>query len=138
VITLRWLASLLLFAAPCTWAQLGNQNTGNVKVRIALADGSNCNIQARVQLLGNAGASNIGETFTNDNCQAEFSRVVPGNYHVVVSGQDIETVDSGIFEVDTRKVTQSVDVTVRHRDEANADMPPKTSAHGVCGRPQYP
>lgn len=138
MITLRWLALLLLLATSYTWAQFGNQNTGNVKVRVALADGSSCGIQAHVQLMGNAGTSNEGESFTNDNCQAEFSRVIPGTYHVLVSGQDIETADSGVFEVDSRKITQSVDVTVRRRDEANADMPPKTSAHGVCGRPQYP
>lgn len=75
--------------------------------------------------MGNAGTSNVGEAFTNDNGQAEFSRVVPGNYHVLVSGQDIEPADSGIFEVDNRKITQSVDVTVRRVGESDIEMAKK-------------
>jgi tetratricopeptide (TPR) repeat protein len=120
----RFLTSLLLISS-CTWAQFSSQNTGNVKVRVIFTDGRSCDIQVRVQLKGNAGTSNVGEAFTNDNGQTEFSRVVPGNYHVLASGQGIEPADSGIFEVDNRKVSQSVDVTVRRVGEVDIEMAKK-------------
>jgi len=74
----------------------------------------------------------IANTYTNDNGKADFRNVAVGEYHVVVSGDGIDTAASELFEVDTRQVTQSLYVTV-HRSpssEQNAagSMPGTISA----------
>ena len=95
------------------------QQNGNLRVEVVFGDGRRCNIAVHVQLMSSAGTSVAAESYTNDSGSAEIFNLEPGTYHVVVSGQGIETADSGVFEVDSRKLTQSIMVTVRRLEDAN-------------------
>jgi tetratricopeptide (TPR) repeat protein len=105
---------------------------GNVKVKLVYSDGRACNIQAHVKLMGDAGSTRVVEGFTDDGCTIEFSAVRVGTYHVVVSGEGIESADSGAFELDSRKVTQSLEVVVTRVGEANAVAPMNPHGHTVA------
>jgi tetratricopeptide (TPR) repeat protein len=63
----------------------------------------------------------VSESFTNAEGRTEFTRVPVGNYHVVVTGEGIEEADSGMFEVDRRKTSQDLFITVRRSSEANSN-----------------
>src|ERR1022692_187359 len=89
------------------------QQNGNLRVEVVFADGRRCNIAVHVQLMSSAGTSIAAESYTNDSGTTELYNLEPGTYHLVISGQGIETADSGVFEVDSRKLTQSINVTVR-------------------------
>jgi len=102
----------LLLLVPPTFGQLGS-GAGNLKVRVLYSDGRPCDVQVHVQLMDGASSSPVTETYTSNSCTAEFYGVKVGDYHVVVSGQDIEQTASPEFEVDPRRLTQSVDVMVR-------------------------
>ena len=95
------------------------QQNGNLRVEVVFGDGRRCNIVVHVQLMSSAGTSVAAESYTNDSGSAELLNLAAGTYHVVVSGQGIETSDSGVFEVDSRKLTQSIMVTVRRLEDAN-------------------
>ena len=95
------------------------QQNGNLRVEVVFGDGRRCNIAVHVQLMSSAGTSVAAESYTNDGGSAELFNLAAGTYHVVVSGQGIETADSGVFEVDSRKLTQSIMVTVRRPEDAS-------------------
>lgn len=71
-----------------------------------------------------AGSTPVGETYTSDSGTTDFDDVEVGNYHLIVSGQGIETTDSGIFEVDSRRGTQFQTVVVKPtQDPSQANAP---------------
>src|SRR5579872_263710 len=109
------IAALLLLSLVTPAA---SQQNGNLRVEVTFPDGRRCNIAVHVQLMSSAGTSVAAESYTTTNGSAELYNLEPGTYHLVVSGQGIETADSGTFEVDSRKLTQSVSVTVRRVDDA--------------------
>jgi tetratricopeptide (TPR) repeat protein len=119
----RLFVPLILLLVPCAPAQFVSPNAGNVKVRITFANDRGCEVQAHVRLMGSAGTTQVAEGFANDNCSIEFVGIVPGNYHVLVSGEGIVSTDSGVFEVDSRKGAQSVDVEVKRAGEAELARP---------------
>ena len=47
----------------------------------------------------------------------EFNAVPIGYYHLIVSGEGLQDTDSGSFEVDSRKTTQSIFIPVRRTGE---------------------
>jgi tetratricopeptide (TPR) repeat protein len=59
-----------------------------------------------------SGGIPVASSFTNDSAQAQFIGVTVGNYHILVSGDGIQGADSGPFEVDNRKGTQTLYITV--------------------------
>lgn len=105
---------LLLFLAPAT-AQM--MRSGNLKVRVTFTDGHPCNLRVLVRLMLSAGSNSVGESYTSDEGLTEFDNVEVGNYHLVVSGEGVETTDTGLFEVDNRHGTQFQTVTVRRTGE---------------------
>ncbi|HXM24062.1 MAG TPA: tetratricopeptide repeat protein [Terriglobales bacterium] len=119
----RLFVPLILLLVPCAPAQFASPNAGNVKVRITFTNDRGCEVQAHIRLMGGAGTTQVAEGFANDNCSIEFAGVVPGNYHVLVSGEGIVATDSGVFEVDSRKGAQSVDVEVKRAGEADPVRP---------------
>jgi tetratricopeptide (TPR) repeat protein len=105
-------------------AQFKNAGVGNLKVRVVYTDERAVAAHARVQLMSSASNNPIGEEFTNDLGEVEFYGIDAGNYHVVVMGEGIQDADSGIFEVDGRKGSQSISITVQRTGEgANATKP---------------
>jgi len=86
-------------------------------VRVVYTDDRSVPAQARVHLMGGASNNPIAEEFTNDRGEAGFNGLAAGSYHVVVTGEGIQEADSGIFELDARKGSQSISVTVRRTGE---------------------
>src|SRR5205823_12287662 len=66
-----------------------------------------------VRLLSGNSNVPITEAFSNDAGMTEFNGLRQGTYHVTVAGEGIEAADSGELEVDSRKSTQFVFITVR-------------------------
>jgi tetratricopeptide (TPR) repeat protein len=122
----RLLVFLLLSVAalvPRSAAQISAASRGNLKVRLFFTDGHPCTLRVQVQLMISASTSPTGEQYTNDEGTASFDGIEVGNYHVVVSGDGIQQTDSGLFQVDARKGTQHLDLTVKRTDEGKAKMP---------------
>jgi tetratricopeptide (TPR) repeat protein len=123
------LTALLLSLAFLGLAAAQGIRNGNLKVRVTFTDGRPCNMRVLVRLMLSAGSNTVLEGYTNDEGLAEFDDIEVGNYHLVVSGQDIETTDTGLFEVDNRHGTQFQTVTVKRKDEGkSSDSPASTVA----------
>lgn len=101
---------LLLLLVLGASAQLRN---GNIHVYVTFPDDRAPSEQLKVELISGTTGDRVTETFTNDHGQAQFLGIALGNYHVVVSGEGIQTTESDTFTVDDRKATQSIFVRVR-------------------------
>jgi tetratricopeptide (TPR) repeat protein len=91
---------------------MDSSTVGNVHVHIVYPNDRSAGLHLRVRLV-NSGNAPISETFTNDQGRAEFAQVPVGQYHVIVTGDGIEDTDSGEFEIDRRKTSQDLFITVR-------------------------
>jgi tetratricopeptide (TPR) repeat protein len=104
-------------------AQVGRStdsgSSGNVHVHVVYADSRSAGQQLRVRLMSGSGSTPVTENFTNDQGRTEFIGIPIGNYHVAVSGEGIEEADSGMFELDRRKTSQDLFITV-HSTESKA------------------
>lgn len=110
-------------------AQL-NSGVGNLRVRVTYSDGRPAEARLRVQLMNSASSNPMGEEFTNDQGEAEFYAIDQGDYHVLVTGDGMQDADSGIIEVDGRKGSQDVSITVqRAADGANKPGGPSVSVN---------
>jgi tetratricopeptide (TPR) repeat protein len=114
----RLIVPVILLLLGSATAQMGR--TGNLHVRITFTNGRACTIKVRVQLMLSAGNTSVAENYTNDDGLTDFDEVEVGNYHLVVSGDGIETTDSGLFEVDNRHGTQFQTITVKRTEEVDA------------------
>ena len=116
----RYSIALLLswfgLSAPVCLPQVPNADpgqVGNVYVRVEYPDSHPASARLRVRLMSGSGSITVSENFTNDQGVAQFTSVLIGEYHVVVSGEGIQDGDSGQFEIDRRNLSQSIYVTVR-------------------------
>jgi tetratricopeptide (TPR) repeat protein len=98
-------------------AQLKAAGVGNLRVQVIYTDDRAVTGHARVQLMNSASNNSVTEQFTNDLGEVEFYGIDAGDYHVVVTGEGIQDTDSGIFEVDGRKGSQSISITVKRTGE---------------------
>ena len=127
----RWLAPILLFLLnPYALAQFAggtSRSTGNVHVHVVFNDGHHAGSNLLVHLMEGASGTPIATSFTNDTGQTQFDGVAVGNYHILVSGDGIQDTDSGLFEVDNRRTTQTQYITVRSV-EASGSKPTESKA----------
>jgi tetratricopeptide (TPR) repeat protein len=98
----------------------GRADVGNLRVRITYSDDRATTVRARVRLFAAGASEVVAEGFCNDAGMVEFNAVPVGGYHLIVSGEGLQETDSGSFEVDSRKTTQSIFVAVRRTGENNA------------------
>jgi len=96
------------------------QKNGSVRIQVASSDGRPCDLRARVVLWPKSNSLAAAQTFTNEDCRAEFTTLASGDYYVEVSGAGIETVESPIFSVG--QASQSIEVAVKRTSQANASM----------------
>lgn len=127
--------ALLLFVTPCVYSQVGTAGMdpsqfGNIHVHIVYPSDHSAGLHVRVRLLSGGGMP-MSESFTNDQGIAEFAGVPIGDYHIVVSGEGIQETDSGEFELDRRKTSQDLYITV-HSSASNTNLavsgPPSVAA----------
>jgi tetratricopeptide (TPR) repeat protein len=120
----RLLVPLLFALIPCALAQLGQQGqTGDIRVRIVLENGRRCSIRAHIILMAGSSTSRVADGFTNDECMVGFDNLAVGSYHILVSGEGIQDTDSGLFDVDNRKISQFVYITVKLKTSDTAVEP---------------
>ena len=94
----------------------GVTSSGSVHVHVVFDNDRQAGPNLLVRLLDGSSSTPIANTYTNSNGQADFRGVRVGEYHLIVSGDGIETSEGGSFEVDERKATQSQYITVRRID----------------------
>ena len=120
----RRLALLLLALLCLPLSQLAAQHRGgNLQVYVTYPDERPPSEQLKVELISGSSGTQQAETYTDDRGRAQFVSVALGTYQVSVSGQSIQATVSDPFEVDERKTTQSILVTVKPaaaNGEANA------------------
>ena len=125
----RLIVALLLLTSHAFAQYFKVDNYGNVRVRVTFSDGHRCHMQVHLILMGGTSNTPVAESYSNDECMADFGGLGVGNYHIVVSGEGLEETDSGVFEVDSRKSSQSVFITVRRKNETDS------GAAGSSGAP---
>jgi tetratricopeptide (TPR) repeat protein len=122
MLSFRVLVSLVLLLVPCCSAQLRSANSvGNVRVRIVFPNGRRCQTRVRVVLMEGSSTTPVATTISNDECMAGFDDVAIGTYHAIVTGEGIVETDSGSFEIDSRKVSQHLEITVKTKEDANEE-----------------
>ncbi len=133
----RWLAPLLFcFLIPHAQAQRGGpggglqMSTGSVHIHVVYADDRRAGKNLLVRLMQGPSSTPVQTTYTNDAGKADFWNISVGDYHVVVSGEGIQTTDSAMFEIDARQVSQAQYVTVRQID-ATGPKPASSSSGSV-------
>ena len=130
----RYLVTAVLVLVACTAKTNGQisrggdpSQTGNVRVRVIYRDDRSVGRNVRVRLMSGAGDETVADYFTTDQGTVEFNGVPLGDYHIRVSGEGIEEADSGEFEVDRRKMSQSIFITVHPVNASNANNVPAGS-----------
>jgi tetratricopeptide (TPR) repeat protein len=122
-----WLAPVLFSVLiPHAYAQTGGtlggvpSKNGSVHIHVIYANDRRAGGNLLVVLMQGSSSTPLETTYTNDAGKADFWNIPQGAYHVVVSGDGIQTTDSTLFDVDARQVSQSQYVTVRQVDTAGA------------------
>lgn len=106
----------LLMLLPYAPAQLGGQGTGNIRVRLVFDNGRHCNIRAHVVLMTGGSTAPVADSYTDAECMVGFDNLTVGSYHIAVTGEGIQDTDSGLFDVDNRKISQFVFITVKPKN----------------------
>ncbi len=119
----RWIAPVIFtFLLTSAQAQLrggvGGSSAGSVHLHVVFDNDRAAGPNLFVQLMEGSSSTPVANTYTNSNGRADFRAVRVGNYHVVVSGDGIQTTESPVFEVDERKVTQAQYISVRRNDDS--------------------
>ena len=125
------LLAVVLLLSVNAQAQFKTAGVGNLRVRVVYTDDRAVTVHVRVQLMNSASNNPVAEQFTNDLGEVEFYGIDVGDYHVVVTGEGIQEADSGIFEVDGRKGSQSIVITVRRTGEGAHAAKPGTPSISV-------
>ena len=112
---LRWAVLFLCLAVASAAAQMErNQEKCTIRIDVIFSAGGHAPAGLQVQLL-NEMSGVVSVSSTNDAGSAEFSDLAPGEYHAVVSGNEIETADSGTISVNDWTFFLSQRVTIRSK-----------------------
>jgi len=128
----RLLLPFTLLVPLCAVGQWNYANSGNLKVRVWYPNGRHCQTQVKVELMDGSSNTPVTQAYTTNEGMVDFLSVKAGHYHLVVSGEGIQETDSGVIEVDTRKETQSIDITVKLTDEDNSSQNGRPSTPTVA------
>src|SRR5579872_1390901 len=120
----RLLALPVIFLVPFCFAQFSGDRTGNIQVRIVFENGRRCHTHAHLVLMAGAGSDRVAESYSNEECMASFDNIVVGDYHITVSAEGIQDADSGLIQVDNRKSSQMVFITVKETSSAQDQKTP--------------
>jgi len=110
---------LFIIVGLCANPLRGQQGIGNVHVHVVYPSDRSAGLHLRVRLMSGSNSTPVSENFTNDQGVTEFTGVPVGGYHVIVTGDGIEETDSGEFEIDLRKTSQNLFITVRSSESAS-------------------
>lgn len=117
----RWLVCLVLLLVSYSYAQFQHlQKNGSVRIQVLFNDGRPCDLRARVVLWPKSNSLAAAQTFTNEDCRAEFTTLASGDYYVEVSGAGIETAESPIFSVG--QASQAIEVAVKRTSQSGGSL----------------
>jgi tetratricopeptide (TPR) repeat protein len=122
------LSLLLVGNVPVVEAQFPDSQFGNVYVHVVYPNQRSAGSRLRVQLMSGSGSTPVAESFTDDRGQVQFLRVFVGEYHIIVNGDGIQEADSGAFEVDRRRSSQDIFITVHPSNEKAENQPTAISS----------
>jgi Flp pilus assembly protein TadD len=124
----RFSALLLVLSAAWATAQFsGNQRNETLCTLRVDVEFANKGLPARglrVQLLQGLSGAPYQVGLTNSSGSAEFENLLPGDYRIEVSGEGIETTDSGNVHIENGRVFMSQTVVVRRTAEADGAASP--------------
>ena len=109
----------------------GSTDVGNLRVRLTQSDGHAITVRARVRLFAAGNTATFAESYCNDAGMVTFNSVPVGVYHLIISGEGLAETDSGSFEIDSRKSSQSIFVTVPDTGEGSGPAGGKAGAPSV-------
>lgn len=113
----KFLVVTVVLLSVLAHAQLKTSGLGNLRVMVVYTDDRAVTTHVKVQLMNSASNNPISEQFTNSLGEVMFYSIDEGDYHVIVTGEGVQDADSGIFEVDGRKGSQSILVRVKRAGE---------------------
>jgi Tfp pilus assembly protein PilF len=92
---------IALLVTATAWAQSsqGGHERCTLRLDVIYAKGGHGPAKLRVQVMQGMNGAPVAVALTTSSGTAEFSELTPGSYHVVVSGDGIETADSGTFSI---------------------------------------
>jgi tetratricopeptide (TPR) repeat protein len=110
----RNLSFLLLPLLCLPLSQLAAQRGGgNLQVYVTYPNDRAPTEQLKIGLISGTNGTQLENTYTDDHGSAHFLNVPAGTYQLSVSGQSIQATVSDMFDVDTRRTTQSITVRVK-------------------------
>lgn len=111
---------VLFFFVTAIYAQHrgSGMGSGSVQVHVTFTNSRHAGSHLQVVLMEGSSNTPVATNLTNDIGVVDFGHIPVGEYHVIVSGDNIETTDSGVFDVDSRRLAQSQEVAVREKSTA--------------------
>ena len=123
----RWSVLFLSLAVVSAEAQFTGNAKCTIRLDVVYASGGHAPAGLEVQLLKEMG-SVVSITRTNGSGTAEFYDLQAGSYHAVVTGNGIETADSGTISVNDWNIFLSQTMAIRPSRNSNTSVPgPGTS-----------
>ncbi|MGH9739733.1 MAG: hypothetical protein ACRD4X_14280 [Candidatus Acidiferrales bacterium] len=132
----RLSALFLVLFALAAHAQIspnqGNETLCTLQVDVESANKGLPESGARVEIFqGLAGVTPYQVSLTNSSGFAEFDNLLPGDYHAEVSGEGIETANSGDIHIENGRVFLTALVVVRASTENNSEIAASTGTVSV-------
>src|SRR5579871_2552494 len=111
---------LLLFAAlPAVSTAPAGRSECTLRVTVSLQTGAPAGAGYRVELVrGINGSTPFTIVTTNSSGTAEFQNLEPGDYRVIISGQNIQTEESATVRIGQDNAFQNASINVRIPDDA--------------------
>ena len=132
-----WLSLFLLLTFAPVWAQFpttseSRNNAATVRVEVDYANGDHAPGRLRVQLRQGIDNRLVAMDFTSSSGTAVFMELSPGEYSIRVTGDGIEPAESETFTVDGAKMFQTVMVTIKKAEQAEAGSNVRSSGSSVA------
>jgi Tfp pilus assembly protein PilF len=125
---------LVLSAASAATPFSGNQRNETLCTLRVDVEFANRGLPAqglRVQLLQGFAGAPYGVALTNSSGSAEFENLLPGDYRIEVSGEGVETTDSGNVHIENGRVFMSQTVVVQRIAEVGGTATPGENSVNV-------
>jgi tetratricopeptide (TPR) repeat protein len=127
----RRLTLLLLPFLSLPLALFAQHQGGNLHVFVTYANDRPPSEQLKVELISGSSGTELAQSYTDEHGEVHFANVAVGTYQLSVSGQSIQATVSDMFDVDTRRSTQSILVRVKPATENGGANAPSTGGPTV-------
>jgi tetratricopeptide (TPR) repeat protein len=126
------IAGLLLLTGAAYGQAPSNHTKCDLRVEVYYTNDGGPVAHARVQLVEGVSRSSLAINVTDSSGTTEFGGLEPGNYHVLVSGDAIQTTDSGAIEIEGGRSFLSQRVGVQSTRGNNAEANGRSAQGSVA------